>query len=109
MAQPQIDIMTPAGEAPADSGEGYKLFQDALKNINGSRSAFEGRLAVLFSQLPELGQQIWLKAAELPLLTQDLRRGGFRITAWSELNERQRQKMMIAYREMRKVVEVGEA
>ena len=98
MSQPQIDIITPQGEAPLDSNEGYRLFMEQCAKLNESQSQRETLLANRFNALGETDQQVWLKAAGCPLLTKSLHVGGKRLTQWRQLSRAQRNRMMSTFR-----------
>ncbi len=101
MAQPQIDILTTEGEAPLDSKRGYELFKQQCAKLNQAQSAHELKIANRFNALNETEQQIWLKAAGCPLLTDSLAMGGERVTLWRQLSRQQRTRMMKTHRSMR--------
>ncbi|WP_404402960.1 hypothetical protein LG288_05850 [Idiomarina seosinensis] len=107
MGQPQIDIITPDGEAPLDGDKGYELFKEQVARLNQATSQRESNLASRFNALNETDQQVWLKAAGCPLLTDYLKAGGQRITLWRQLRKDQRNRMMTAYRCI-KVIARGE-
>lgn len=101
MAQPQIDILTTEGEAPLDSTRGYELFKQQCAKLNQAQSAHELKIANRFNALKEAEQQIWLKAAGCPLLTDSLAMGGERVTLWRQLSRQQRTRMMKTHRSIR--------
>lgn len=95
--------------AEAMKPTGKELFQQAVKNMNGAQSAFESRVAGVFATLPEINQQVWLKAAGVPLLTANLSAGGYRVRTWSDLKPIQKQNMMAAYRSFLVISKRGDA
>lgn len=88
---------------------GKELFQQAVMSMNGAQSAFESRVAGVFNTLPEINQQVWLKAAGIPILTNDLVYGGYRVRAWSDLKIQQRQRMLAAYRSILVISKRGDS
>lgn len=88
---------------------GFEQFQQASQALKGANSAFESKVANTFAGLTECPQQIWLKAAGVPLLTASLSAGGYRIRVWSDLTKKQRQNMMNAYRNICVIAKRGDA
>jgi gluconate kinase len=107
MAQPQVDIITPNGEAPIESKTGKALFDDVVAAINSSNSQFEAKIANRFNSLKDDDRKTWLKAAGVALHTDYVTMGGEPITTWRQLKRDQRNRMMTAYRCMKAIVKGG--
>ena len=107
MAQPQVDIITPQGDAPLDSESGRAKFEQVIAKLNQSTSQLETRLANRFNSLKDDDRKTWLKAAGVALHTDYVTMGGEPITTWRQLKRDQRNRMMTAYRCMKAIVKGG--
>ena len=77
---------------------GFEQFQLARKQLLSAESLHEINVANTFNALKEVDQQIWLKAAGCPLVKGFVSMGGGRVRNWSQLDSRQRNRMMTTHK-----------